>query len=121
MGRYITDSNNSDGFKFWFAVQGSDDILEWTQERECITSSAYAEELPKINEKLDSLKHKFEEQFSQTYDEFMLAIKDGYDSKRKDTEPRFNDKLRLASRIDLGMYVKKQLEVNDCVDFESEV
>ena len=102
MGRYITGDFE---YKFWFAVQPTSDILAYGYERQdVILANILYSDLNKIKEKVEGYKKDFKRRFKTDYKTFMKKVEKSYQpSKQK-------ERLRLASLIDLGERVIKELK-----------
>lgn len=124
MGRYVTSSSGND-YKFWFAIQDSGDILEFTnQDDGVIHSFASDDDLEWIDSKLKELKDNFFKVWKISYKDFMKKIDDkGYVRSINDKETNtqeWENMCVLASRILLGEWVKDEIKKEGCVDFRSE-
>jgi hypothetical protein len=130
MGRYCTTSTD-DEYKFWFAIQPSDDILLFTQEEQpqAIFSCAGPEDIPNIQETIADYKSQFKETTGKSFTEF----EDNEEVQHSNLwaflqtigEPVSKEQkaaMLIAARICLGNFVLKQVKsADDLVSFTSEV
>ena len=124
MGRYIYGSEGFE-YKFWFACQPSDDILEFGHERQNLFVTVYYEELKEIRKKVMKLKEEFKDKYSTSYKQLRQKIKDkGYLGSSDDPETEtqlWKDMTRDASKICLGLKIIKTLkETKDDLELEAE-
>lgn len=124
MGRYVTSSTGNE-HKFWFGIQSSGDILEFTNENtERIFSYADENDLEWIEKKIKELKKDFFNNYKIRYEDFIKKIDDkGYLSSIQDKETQtqeWENMSVLASTIELGEWVRDEIKKEGYVDFKSE-